>query len=118
MSEPLEPGLDLEGATAYPRRNGQPDFSAPWQSRAFGMAMVLSDTGEIDWEEFRQSLIGSIARDRRSRNPERADDDGSLYYERWTEALAGLLIERGLIDADELRQRAAEYLAGSRLEVF
>lgn len=118
MSESLERGLDLEGAAAYPRRNGHPDFSAPWQSRAFGMAMALSEAGEIDWEEFRQSLIESVARDRRSAEPELGDEDGSLYYERWTDALVHLLTEHGLIGAKELRERAAEFRAGGRREVF
>ena len=118
MSEALEPGLELEGAAAYPSRNGQPDFSAPWQSRVFGMAMALSAAGEIDWEEFRQSLIESIARDRRSGEPGLDDEDGSLYYERWTDALVDLLTERGLVGAEELRARAAEFRAGGRREVF
>ena len=31
----------LEGTAALPRRNGELVFEAPWQGRAFGMAVVL-----------------------------------------------------------------------------
>jgi len=32
---------EMDGALAYPRRNGEPVFDAPWQSRAFGMVVSL-----------------------------------------------------------------------------
>ena len=53
--------LGLEGAAAIPRSNGEPLFSAPWQSRAFGMAMTLSEQGAFEWEDFRARLIAEIA---------------------------------------------------------
>jgi nitrile hydratase accessory protein len=114
-----EPGLDLEGSAAYPRRNGQPEFAAPWQSRAFGMAMALHQSGAIDWEEFREKLVQRIAAAERATEGELAsDEDGFLYYERWMGALTELLIERGVLDASELRTRAAEFRAGARREVY
>jgi nitrile hydratase accessory protein len=114
-----EPGLDLEGSAAYPRRNGQPEFAAPWQSRAFGMAMALHQSGAIDWEEFREKLVQRIAAAERATEGELAsDEDGFLYYERWMGALTELLIERGVLDASELGARAAEFRAGARREVY
>jgi nitrile hydratase accessory protein len=115
----LEPGLDLEGSAAYPRRNGQPEFAAPWQSRAFGMAMALHQSGAIDWEEFREKLVERIAAAERATEGELArDDDGFLYYERWMGALTELLIELGVLDAGELGARAAEFRTGARREVY
>jgi nitrile hydratase accessory protein len=114
-----EPGLDLEGSAAYPRRNGQPEFAAPWQSRAFGMAMALHQSGAIDWEEFREKLVERIAAAERATEGELArDDDGFLYYERWMGALTELLIEQGVLDAGELGARAAEFRTGARREVY
>ena len=53
--------LDISGAAAPPRRNGELVFTAPWQSRAFGMTMALCDAGKLEWEAFRQRLISAIA---------------------------------------------------------
>jgi hypothetical protein len=37
--------LDVEGPAAPPRSNGELAFAAPWESRAFGLAMALHDGG-------------------------------------------------------------------------
>ena len=42
-----DPTLELDGAAAIPRSNGEPQFSAPWQSRTFGMAMTLHEQGQL-----------------------------------------------------------------------
>jgi hypothetical protein len=39
---------DLDRA-APPIRNGELAFAAPWESRAFGMAMVLRNRGAFAW---------------------------------------------------------------------
>src|SRR5262249_16430015 len=44
------------GPAAPPRDNGELVFAAPWESRAFGLALALNEAGLIDWEEFRQAL--------------------------------------------------------------
>jgi nitrile hydratase accessory protein len=111
-----DPTLDLDGAAAIPRSNGEPVFSAPWQSRAFGMAMVLHEQGAFDWEDFRVCLIAEIER-RESEAAEPAalgDDDGSLYYSCWLTALAGVLADSDLVPAAELDTRSAEYSSGAR----
>jgi nitrile hydratase accessory protein len=87
----------LEGAAALPRRNGELVFEAPWEGRAFGMAVALSERGACDWEHFRQCLIARIAEgDRR-------------YYESWLAAFESVVVEQGLLDRRELEARAAEY---------
>jgi nitrile hydratase accessory protein len=97
----------IDGPGALPRKNGELVFEAPWEGRAFGMAVALSDGHVYDWEDFRQRLIAEIAT---------ADASGSesTYYERWTAALESLLTARGLISSAELDARAAEYLSGER----
>ena len=97
----------MDGPSALPRKNGELVFEAPWEGRAFGMAVALSDQRLYGWEEFRSRLIDQIAD---------ADACGaeSTYYERWLAALESLLTERGLVTAAELDVRAAEYLSRER----
>ena len=55
----LVPAMD--GELAYPRKNGEPVFEAPWQSRAFGMVVGLHKAGLYPWDEFKELLIDEIA---------------------------------------------------------
>ncbi len=96
----------LEGEAALPRKNGELVFDAPWEGRAFGLAVVLSEKGEYAWDEFRGRLVDAIASgDRR-------------YYESWLEALESLLLARGIVKADEVEERAQEYVRLERDPVF
>jgi nitrile hydratase accessory protein len=97
----------MEGPSALPRKNGELVFDAPWEGRAFGMAVALSDQRLYAWDEFRACLIGEIAM-------ADASNAGSTYYERWLAALETLLTGRGVITPAELEVRAAEYLSGER----
>ena len=91
--------LDIDGPAAPPRSNGELVFAAPWESRAFGLAMALHDGGLFEWEAFRQQLIAAVAR---------AEKDGGefSYYRCWLEALQTLLDSTGLVDAASLEERA------------
>jgi nitrile hydratase accessory protein len=86
------------GAEALPRRNGELVFEAPWESRAFGVAVALHDAGAMDFERFRAHLIAEIG--------EHGDDeDGGGYYEHWLDALQHALLEQGVVSAAELDAR-------------
>ena len=115
-----DPMLDLDGPAGIPRRNGEPRFDAPWQGRAFGMAIALCEQGAFEWEDFRSRLIAEIAaaEDDAEDPSSQRDEDGSLYYERWTAALTGLLAERGVVPERELVARAEDFRRGARREVF
>lgn len=89
----------MEGAAALPRRNGELVFAAPWEGRAFGMALALVRALGLEWKEFQRHLIAEIAA-----RPEAA------YFECWTAALERLALEKGVVTADEL----ASGLAGER----
>ncbi len=97
---------DLGGESALPRKNGELVFHAPWQGRAFGLAVVLNEKGAYPWDDFRARLIDEIAKGQ----PD--------YYESWLNALQSLLSMRGLVTRDEVAQRAAEYQALERDPVF
>jgi nitrile hydratase accessory protein len=89
-----------------PRKNGELVFQAPWQGRAFGLAVVLNERGAYPWDEFRNGLVDQIAKG----EPE--------YYESWLNALQALLLARGIVTPDEIEERAAEYRALERDPVF
>ena len=93
--------LDVQGPAAPPRSNGELVFAAPWESRAFGMAMALHDGGLFEWEDFRQELIRSVAR------AEAAGGEFS-YYRCWLEALQTVLDRRGLVDVAAVASLAEE----------
>src|SRR5262245_41294913 len=86
---------ELTGAAAPPRRNGELVFEAPWQGRAFGMALAVVERLGLDWSEFQRRLIAAIAA-----APE------APYYESWVAALESLLLDHGVLTADEIAARA------------
>ena len=96
----------LEGDAALPRKNGELVFAAPWEGRAFGLAVLLSEKGTYQWEDFRARLVEAIGA---------GHDD---YYESWLDALEALLKARGVMTADEISKRADEYVALERYPVF
>lgn len=93
--------LDVDGPAAPPRSNGELVFAAPWESRAFGMAMALHDGGLFEWEDFRQELIGAVA------GAEAAGGEFS-YYGCWLDALQAVLTSSGLVDPAAVESAAAE----------
>lgn len=98
MSSPVDRAVTgLEGQGALPRRNGELVFEAPWEGRAFGLAVALHAKGAYRWDEFRDRLI-----DRIGQAP-------APYYESWLAAFESLVLAGGLVDPDELQARVAEY---------
>lgn len=107
----IDPAVrDMTGPEAVPRSNGELVFEAPWQSRAFGMAVALHRAGHFAWDDFRAALAAAIR------------DHGQLgvdeYYERWLDALHCVLGRRDLLDAAELHAREDDYRHHRRDEVF
>jgi nitrile hydratase accessory protein len=96
---------EADGPAAPPRSNGELVFAAPWESRAFGLAVSLAESRTCDWEEFRSRLIAEIARWQEASAGE--GDARWSYYERWLEALQELVVDAGLVSADEIEARAA-----------
>jgi nitrile hydratase accessory protein len=110
MTLPTGTALDAEGTAAPPRRNGELVFQEPWEGRAFGIALTLSDEGHFAWEAFRQQLIAAVAQ--ADRIPEARDRPS--YYENWLAALQQVLIDRGITSRVEIEQRAQEFATGKR----
>lgn len=98
--------LDEDGAAAPPRENGELAFSAPWESRLFGLTMALVEAGRLDWEAFRGRLIGAIAAWEST-----ARDEEWSYWLRWQEALEDSLEAAGLVAAPEIDRLTGQLAA-------
>lgn len=102
---------DMGGAVAAPRKNGELVFEAPWQGRAFGLAVALNEEAFYPWNDFRDRLVAQIASAEQQGDP-------SSYYERWVAAFERLLVEKGLLAPEEIEERTYEFEFGERDEVF
>lgn len=103
--------LPESGPAAPPRINGELVFEAPWEARAFGIAVSLHEQGLFAWDEFRERLIEEIGRWERAHPDVRTAEAGYRYYERWLAALECLLSEKGLCAAPDVDARSAELAA-------
>jgi nitrile hydratase accessory protein len=77
--------------TAPPRDNGELVFDAPWQARAFAIALATVERTGLPWDAFRLRLIDAIA-----------DEPGRPYYDSWVVALEALVVTEGLTTRGEL----------------
>jgi len=68
-------------------------FSAPWEARAFAIALKLSESGLFTWDEFRDRLIAEVGASDRIRARDGTSDHGE-YYEHFLRALERLLAEK------------------------
>jgi nitrile hydratase accessory protein len=81
----------MEGPVALPRDNGEIVFAAPWEARAFALAVGLVQRLDLPWDEFRLRLIDQI-----TRQPTRP------YYESWAAALEALVVALDLTTPEAL----------------
>ena len=85
-------------------------FSAPWEARAFAIAVRLSKSGLCTWDEFRRHLITEIGRGDKVRAHGWVEDSDG-YYVYFLRALEDLLREKrycryvGAGDKDARHQR-------------
>lgn len=100
---------DIDGAAAPPRKNGELVFAAPWEGRAFGMAVALRERGVYDWNAFRDRLIAAIAAADCKPEGERP-----AYNESWLAALERLLVDTGVLTRAEIEARVEEFEHGER----
>jgi nitrile hydratase accessory protein len=86
---------NMDEQMALPRKNGELAFEAPWEARAFGLAVAMNESGLYAWRDFSQGLAAEIAAAER-------EGAASSYYERWLASLEKLVIARGLTTRAEL----------------
>jgi nitrile hydratase accessory protein len=86
---------------------GDPVFPEPWAAEAFAMTVHLHERGLFTWNEWADALSAQVRKQGRA-------EDGSDYFDCWVAALSGLLVDKGIADADTIVslqsswQRAAE----------
>jgi len=89
-------GLDGMGPIVVEK--DEPVFHAEWERRVFGMFLPIFATGSFNIDELRHAI-------------ERMGAPGYLntsYYEHWLHAYETLLVEKGVLTADELAARRAQ----------
>lgn len=96
-----------DGPAAAPRDNGELVFAAPWEGRAFGLALSLVDRGLFSLDDLQAELIVAVGEWEALGRP----SEDYRYYECWLVALERLVertTELGLADIDE---RSDEFMA-------
>lgn len=89
-----------------------PVFRAPWEARAFALALRLHEQGVFAWDEWTQALSEQIARAQAAGDA----DLGDTYYRHWLACLESLVLRKGLTSAGILaREKQAADEAHRRL---
>lgn len=86
-------------------------FGAPWEARAFAIALRLAESGVCTWDEFRQHLINEIGKADKAQDKARAHgwvEPGDGYYTHFLRALGNLLREKGIVDDGTLEAKMRE----------
>ncbi|HIG39841.1 MAG: nitrile hydratase accessory protein [bacterium] len=102
--------MPLAGKAAPPMANGEVIFEAPWQSRAFGMARVLCEQGEFDWDEFRACLIHRIGQGESTETDESSTETEEYqYFDHFLAALTDIVAQKALCSEQEIQHRTREF---------
>jgi nitrile hydratase accessory protein len=81
-------------------------FSAPWEARAFAIALGLSRAGLFTWDEFRARLIAEVGASDRIRERDGTAEQGH-YYAHFVRALERVVAEKGIASGSELAAKIA-----------
>jgi nitrile hydratase accessory protein len=93
---------DLPG---IPRGADGPVFGAPWEARAFAMALALHESGLFTWPEWAATLADEIKRAQAAGDP----DTGETYYHHWLHALERLAAVKGAAEPAALLRTCAAW---------
>lgn len=86
---------DVGGMDGFPpveQEPGEPPFHADWEAHVFAINRALIGQGVYNLDEFRDAI---------ERMPPRAYLAAS-YYERWFHAITTLLVDKGVLTAQEV----------------
>ena len=82
-------------------------FNAPWEARAFAIALRLTESGTCTWEEFRRHLIDEIGKADKA-HAHGWVEPGDGYYTHFLRALEKLLHQKGIVDDRALAAKMRE----------
>ncbi|HXG52380.1 MAG TPA: nitrile hydratase accessory protein [candidate division Zixibacteria bacterium] len=89
-----------EAIPGIPRDEKGPVFRAPWEARAFAMALALYEKGLFSWSEWAAMLGEEIKKAQAAGDP----DTGETYYHHWLATLERMVAEKGAASAQSLRE--------------
>jgi nitrile hydratase accessory protein len=103
--------MNLADLPGLPHGADGPVFRAPWEARAFAMALALYEHGLFSWPEWTAALADEIKRAQAAGDP----DTGETYYDHWLAALERLAAAKDAAEPATLaRARAAWRHAAAR----
>lgn len=79
-----------------PVDRGEPVFAAPWEAKAFALAVLLRETGLFDGPDWAEALGLECAK-------------GGPYYEAWLRALQAMLEKAGVASEAEVVALARDW---------
>jgi nitrile hydratase accessory protein len=82
-------------------------FTAPWEARAFAIALGLSQAGLFTWDEFRVRLMAEVGASDRVRERDGTNRQGE-YYEHFLRALEAVVMQKGIATRSELVTKITE----------
>ncbi len=74
---------DVELIHGQPAVAGEPVFDAPWQARAFAMAVHMNERGLFEWQHWADRLADRIAEFEQNGSIDGSD----AYYRLWLDTL-------------------------------
>jgi nitrile hydratase len=87
----------MHGFGPVEREANEPPFHAAWEASVLAMMRAGGARGLYNIDEFRHSIERMTP----------AHYLRATYYEKWLDGIARLLVEKGVVSADELRARTA-----------
>src|SRR5260370_4360851 len=79
-------------------------FEEAWEARAFAIAMVLSESGQFSWDEFRHALAEEISKADRAEYSQ-SDAQSEAHYKHWLRALEKVLASKPMLTDAEHTDR-------------
>lgn len=85
----------MHGFGAVVEESDEPLFHTPWEKEVFAMSLATLGQGLCNLDEFRHGI----------ERMGQAEYLQSTYYEHWLAAMERVLVEKGVIEANELAER-------------
>ncbi len=82
----------MQGFTAIEPESDEPPFHSDWEAHVFAMNRALIGQGIYNLDEFRDAI--------ERMSPKHYLE--SSYYEKWLHAISTLLVEKGVLSAEEI----------------
>ncbi len=78
-------------------------FEEPWQAQLFALTVALNEAGQFTWPEWTAAF-----------GPRVQDAEAEIYWQVWSDTLIGLLEDRGIAGATEVRALTERWQAAAR----